>query len=80
MPHFEATAKSLLNKKTDVGKTNSTKNSAGVTSPKGPIPPAALEPQTTVIHNLVDGIKESSDSTHTNPEDEEMKGIVALAT
>nr|DBA32169.1 TPA: hypothetical protein GDO54_007901 [Pyxicephalus adspersus] len=75
-------AKSLLNKKTDVGKpqTNSTKNSAGVTSPKGPIPPAALEPQTTVIHNLVDGIKESSDSTHTNPEDEEMKGIVALAT
>ncbi|CAH2274937.1 calcium calmodulin-dependent kinase type II subunit beta isoform X6 [Pelobates cultripes] len=53
-------AKSLLNKKTDVGKpqTNSTKNSAGVTSPKGPIPPAALE---------------SSDSTHTNPEDEEMK-------
>ncbi|KAM8972859.1 calcium/calmodulin-dependent protein kinase type II subunit beta isoform 6-T6 [Pelodytes ibericus] len=69
-------AKSLLNKKTDVGKTNSTKNSAGVTSPKGPIPPA--EPQTTVIHNLVDGIKESSDSTHTNPEDEEMKGIVIL--
>ncbi|OCT90006.1 calcium/calmodulin dependent protein kinase (CaM kinase) II beta L homeolog isoform X13 [Xenopus laevis] len=68
-------AKSLLNKKTDVGKpqTNSTKNSAGVTSPKGPIPPAALETQTTVIHNLVDGIKESSDSTHTNPEDEEMK-------
>ncbi|XP_075714733.1 calcium/calmodulin-dependent protein kinase type II subunit beta isoform X3 [Rhinoderma darwinii] len=53
-------AKSLLNKKTDVGKpqTNSTKNSAGVTSPKGPIPPAVLE---------------SSDSTHTNPEDEEMK-------
>ncbi|XP_063304624.1 calcium/calmodulin-dependent protein kinase type II subunit beta isoform X4 [Pelobates fuscus] len=56
----EQAAKSLLNKKTDVGKpqTNSTKNSAGVTSPKGPIPPAALE---------------SSDSTHTNPEDEEMK-------
>ncbi|XP_072005124.1 calcium/calmodulin-dependent protein kinase type II subunit beta isoform X14 [Engystomops pustulosus] len=71
----EQAAKTLLNKKTDVGKpqTNSTKNSAGVTSPKGPIPPAALEPQTTVIHNLVDGIKESSDSTHTNPEDEEMK-------
>ncbi|XP_012814777.1 calcium/calmodulin-dependent protein kinase type II subunit beta isoform X20 [Xenopus tropicalis] len=71
----EQGTKSLLNKKTDVGKpqTNSTKNSAGVTSPKGPIPPAALETQTTVIHNLVDGIKESSDSTHTNPEDEEMK-------
>ncbi|KAM4676472.1 calcium/calmodulin-dependent protein kinase type II subunit beta isoform 4-T4 [Discoglossus pictus] len=56
----EQGTKSLLNKKTDGGKpqTNSTKNSAGVTSPKGPIPPAALE---------------SSDSTHTNPEDEEMK-------
>ncbi|XP_075457893.1 calcium/calmodulin-dependent protein kinase type II subunit beta isoform X5 [Ascaphus truei] len=68
-------AKSLLNKKTDGGKpqTNSTKNSAGVTSPKGPIPPPLLEPQTTVIHNLVDGIKDSSDSTHTNPEDEDMK-------
>uniref|UniRef100_A0A8C9DRI3 calcium/calmodulin-dependent protein kinase n=1 Tax=Prolemur simus TaxID=1328070 RepID=A0A8C9DRI3_PROSS len=37
--------------------TNSTKNSAAVTSPKGTLPPAALEPQTTVIHNPVDGIK-----------------------
>ncbi|XP_045350103.1 calcium/calmodulin-dependent protein kinase type II subunit beta isoform X4 [Leopardus geoffroyi] len=68
-------AKSLLNKKADVVKpqTNSTKNSAAVTSPKGTLPPAALEPQTTVIHNPVDGIKESSDSTHTTIEDEDTK-------
>uniref|UniRef100_A0A452RL92 calcium/calmodulin-dependent protein kinase n=1 Tax=Ursus americanus TaxID=9643 RepID=A0A452RL92_URSAM len=52
-------AKSLLNKKADAVKpqTNSTKNSAAATSPKGTLPPAALEPQTTVIHNPVDGIK-----------------------
>uniref|UniRef100_A0AAA9SYF4 calcium/calmodulin-dependent protein kinase n=1 Tax=Bos taurus TaxID=9913 RepID=A0AAA9SYF4_BOVIN len=31
------------------------------------------EPQTTVIHNPVDGIKESSDSTHTTIEDEDTK-------
>ncbi|XP_039098901.1 calcium/calmodulin-dependent protein kinase type II subunit beta isoform X1 [Hyaena hyaena] len=69
-------AKSLLNKKADAVKpqTNSTKNSAAVTSPKGTLPPAALEPQTTVIHNPVDGIKESSDSTHTTIEDEDTKG------
>ncbi|XP_030057591.1 calcium/calmodulin-dependent protein kinase type II subunit beta isoform X17 [Microcaecilia unicolor] len=68
-------AKSLLNKKADGGKpqSNSTKNSAGVTSPKGNLPPAALEPQTTVIHNPVDGIKESSDSINTTIEDEDMK-------
>nr|XP_042715243.1 calcium/calmodulin-dependent protein kinase type II subunit beta isoform X2 [Chrysemys picta bellii] len=68
-------AKSLLNKKVDVGKpqTNSSKGSAGVTSPKGTLPPAALEPQTTVIHNPVDGIKESSDSTNTTIEDEDTK-------
>ncbi|KAM5203806.1 calcium/calmodulin-dependent protein kinase type II subunit beta isoform 5-T5 [Hipposideros larvatus] len=67
-------AKSLLNKKADGVKpqTNSTKNSAA-TSPKGTLPPAALEPQTTVIHNPVDGIKESSDSTHTTIEDEDTK-------
>ncbi|KAL8173833.1 UNVERIFIED_CONTAM: hypothetical protein K2H54_027176 [Gekko kuhli] len=37
-------AKSLLNKKADGVKaqTNSTKGSAGVTSPKGTLPPAAL--------------------------------------
>ncbi|XP_027429954.1 calcium/calmodulin-dependent protein kinase type II subunit beta isoform X4 [Zalophus californianus] len=68
-------AKSLLNKKADAVKpqTNSTKNSTAATSPKGTLPPAALEPQTTVIHNPVDGIKESSDSTHTTIEDEDTK-------
>ncbi|XP_071374969.1 calcium/calmodulin-dependent protein kinase type II subunit beta-like [Centroberyx affinis] len=64
-------AKSLLNKKADV-KTNSTKNSI-VTSPKGNIPSPALEPQTTVIHNPVDGTKESSDSSNTTVEDEDVK-------
>ncbi|KAH0515728.1 Calcium/calmodulin-dependent protein kinase type II subunit beta [Microtus ochrogaster] len=69
-------AKSLLNKKADGVKpqTNSTKNSSAITSPKGSLPPAALEPQTTVIHNPVDGIKESSDSTNTTIEDEDAKG------
>ncbi|XP_060013389.1 calcium/calmodulin-dependent protein kinase type II subunit beta isoform X10 [Lagenorhynchus albirostris] len=68
-------AKSLLNKKADGVKpqTHSAKNSAAATSPKGTPPPAALEPQTTVIHNPVDGIKESSDSTHTTIEDEDTK-------
>nr|XP_028701650.1 calcium/calmodulin-dependent protein kinase type II subunit beta isoform X17 [Macaca mulatta] len=68
-------AKSLLNKKADGVKpqTNSTKNSAAATSPKGTLPPAALEPQTTVIHNPVDGIKESSDSANTTIEDEDAK-------
>ncbi|XP_075767236.1 calcium/calmodulin-dependent protein kinase type II subunit beta isoform X25 [Pelodiscus sinensis] len=68
-------AKSLLNKKADGTKpqTNSSKGSAGVTSPKGTLPPAALEPQTTVIHNPVDGVKESSDSTNTTIEDEDTK-------
>ncbi|XP_062411121.1 calcium/calmodulin-dependent protein kinase type II subunit beta isoform X14 [Sardina pilchardus] len=77
-------AKSLLNKKADVKKrkssstiqympqTNSTKNSI-VTSPKGNVPSPALEPQTTVIHNPVDGIKESSDSSNTTIEDEDVK-------
>ncbi|XP_028980581.1 calcium/calmodulin-dependent protein kinase (CaM kinase) II beta 1 isoform X24 [Esox lucius] len=82
----EQAAKSLLNKKADVKKrkssstvqympqtaqTNSTKNSI-VTSPKGNAPPPALEPQTTVIHNPVDGTKESSDSS-TTVEDEDVK-------
>ncbi|XP_065601108.1 LOW QUALITY PROTEIN: calcium/calmodulin-dependent protein kinase type II subunit beta [Cyrtonyx montezumae] len=71
----EQAAKSLLNKKADGVKpqTNSTKGSAGITSPKGTLPPAALEPQTTVIHNPADGIKESSDSTNTTIEDEDTK-------
>ncbi|XP_062411108.1 calcium/calmodulin-dependent protein kinase type II subunit beta isoform X2 [Sardina pilchardus] len=80
----EQAAKSLLNKKADVKKrkssstiqympqTNSTKNSI-VTSPKGNVPSPALEPQTTVIHNPVDGIKESSDSSNTTIEDEDVK-------
>ncbi|XP_069773973.1 calcium/calmodulin-dependent protein kinase type II subunit beta isoform X27 [Narcine bancroftii] len=67
-------AKSLLNKKVDGVKpqTNSTKNNV-VTSPKGNIPCPALEPQTTVIYNPVDGIKESSDSSNTTIEDEDVK-------
>ncbi|XP_072570162.1 calcium/calmodulin-dependent protein kinase type II subunit beta isoform X22 [Paramormyrops kingsleyae] len=80
----EQAAKSLLNKKADVKKrkssstvqympqSNSTKNSI-VTSPKGNVPSPALEPQTTVIHNPVDGIKESSDSSNTTIEDEDVK-------
>ncbi|XP_057176456.1 calcium/calmodulin-dependent protein kinase type II subunit beta isoform X8 [Triplophysa rosa] len=67
-------AKSLLNKKADVKpQSNSTKNSI-VTSPKGSVPSPALEPQTTVIHNPVDGTKESSDSSNTTIEDEDVKG------
>uniref|UniRef100_A0A8C1N6M0 calcium/calmodulin-dependent protein kinase n=1 Tax=Cyprinus carpio TaxID=7962 RepID=A0A8C1N6M0_CYPCA len=78
-------AKSLLNRKADVKKrkssstvqympqSNSAKNSI-VTSPKGNVPSPALEPQTTVIHNPVDGIKESSDSSNTTIEDEDVKG------
>ncbi|XP_044293224.1 calcium/calmodulin-dependent protein kinase type II subunit beta isoform X3 [Varanus komodoensis] len=56
----EQAAKSLLNKKADGVKpqSNSTKGSAGVTSPKGTLPPAALE---------------SSDSTNTTIEDEDTK-------
>ncbi|XP_026130254.1 calcium/calmodulin-dependent protein kinase type II subunit beta isoform X5 [Carassius auratus] len=70
----EQAAKSLLNKKADVKpQSNSAKNSI-VTSPKGNVPSPALEPQTTVIHNPVDGIKESSDSSNTTIEDEDVKG------
>ncbi|XP_047016977.1 calcium/calmodulin-dependent protein kinase type II subunit beta isoform X4 [Ictalurus punctatus] len=70
----EQAAKSLLNKKADVKpQSNSTKNSI-VTSPKGNVPSPALEAQTTVIHNPVDGIKESSDSSNTTIEDEDVKG------
>ncbi|XP_068454972.1 calcium/calmodulin-dependent protein kinase (CaM kinase) II beta 1 isoform X5 [Clinocottus analis] len=66
-------AKTLLNKKVDVKpQTNSTKNSI-VTSPKGSAPSHALEPQTTVIHNPVDRTKESSDSSNTTVEDEDVK-------
>ncbi|XP_060916865.1 calcium/calmodulin-dependent protein kinase type II subunit beta isoform X1 [Labrus mixtus] len=69
----EQAAKSLLNKKADVKpQTNSTRNSI-VTSPKGNVPSAALEPQTTVIHNPIDGTKGSSDSSNTTIEDEDVK-------
>ncbi|XP_026198420.1 calcium/calmodulin-dependent protein kinase (CaM kinase) II beta 1 isoform X3 [Anabas testudineus] len=72
-------AKTMLNKKADVKpQTNSTKNSI-VTSPKGNIPSPALEPQTTVIHNPVDGTKESSDSSNTTVEDEDVKAAAKFA-
>ncbi|KAM8760726.1 calcium/calmodulin-dependent protein kinase (CaM kinase) II beta 1 isoform 2-T2 [Acanthopagrus schlegelii] len=72
-------AKTLLNKKADVKpQTNSTKNSI-VTSPKGNIPSPALEPQTTVIHNPVDRKKESSDSSNTTVEDEDVKAATKFA-
>ncbi|XP_031705403.1 calcium/calmodulin-dependent protein kinase (CaM kinase) II beta 1 isoform X8 [Anarrhichthys ocellatus] len=71
---MEQAAKSLLNKKADVKpQTNSTKNSI-VTSPKGNVSSPALEPQTTVIHNPMDRTKESSDSSNTTVEDEDVKG------
>ncbi|XP_031705410.1 calcium/calmodulin-dependent protein kinase (CaM kinase) II beta 1 isoform X15 [Anarrhichthys ocellatus] len=70
---MEQAAKSLLNKKADVKpQTNSTKNSI-VTSPKGNVSSPALEPQTTVIHNPMDRTKESSDSSNTTVEDEDVK-------
>ncbi|XP_053530265.1 calcium/calmodulin-dependent protein kinase (CaM kinase) II beta 1 isoform X11 [Ictalurus punctatus] len=75
----EQAAKSLLNKKADVKpQTNSTKNSI-VTSPKGNLPSPALEAQTTVIHNPLDGIKESSDSSNATVEDEDMKASTKLS-
>ncbi|KAJ0033063.1 hypothetical protein NQD34_000170 [Periophthalmus magnuspinnatus] len=44
-----------------------------VTSPKDTGPAPALEPQTTVIHNPVDGNKESIESANTTIEDEDVK-------
>ncbi|XP_070411663.1 calcium/calmodulin-dependent protein kinase (CaM kinase) II beta 1 isoform X16 [Nothobranchius furzeri] len=55
-------AKTLLNKKADVKKR---KSSSTV---------QYMEPQTTVIHNPADGTKESSDSSNTTVEDEDVKG------
>ncbi|XP_078095556.1 calcium/calmodulin-dependent protein kinase type II subunit gamma isoform X13 [Mustelus asterias] len=57
-----AAAKSLLNKKAD-----------GVKKRKSSSSVQLMEPQTTVIHNPVDGIKESSDSSNTTIEDEDVK-------
>ncbi|KAM7053150.1 calcium/calmodulin-dependent protein kinase type II subunit delta isoform 5-T5 [Acridotheres tristis] len=62
-------AKSLL-KKPDGVKINNKTNV--VTSPKENIPTPALEPQTTVIHNP-DGNKESTESSNTTIEDEDVK-------
>ncbi|XP_029295320.1 calcium/calmodulin-dependent protein kinase type II subunit gamma isoform X4 [Cottoperca gobio] len=58
----EQAAKTLLNKKADVKKR---KSSSTV---------QYMEPQTTVIHNPLDGKKESSDSSNTTVEDEDVKG------
>ncbi|XP_072122504.1 calcium/calmodulin-dependent protein kinase type II subunit beta isoform X3 [Mobula birostris] len=58
----EQAAKSLLNKKVD-----------GVKKRKSSSSVQLMEPQTTVIHNPVDGIKESSDSSNTTIEDEDVK-------
>ncbi|XP_061568209.1 calcium/calmodulin-dependent protein kinase type II delta 2 chain isoform X2 [Cololabis saira] len=66
-------AKSLLNKKTDGVKVNNKVNT--VTSPKDTGPAPALEPQTTVIHNPVDGNKESVESANTTIEDEDAKAL-----
>ncbi|KAM8939034.1 calcium/calmodulin-dependent protein kinase type II subunit delta isoform 1-T1 [Pelodytes ibericus] len=61
-------ARSLL-KKPDGVKINNKTNV--ITSPKDPTPP--LEPQTTVIHNPADGNKESTESSNTTIEDEDVK-------
>ncbi|MEQ2232606.1 Calcium/calmodulin-dependent protein kinase type II delta 2 chain [Ilyodon furcidens] len=66
-------AKSLLNKKPDGVKVNNKANT--VTSPKDTGPASALEPQTTVIHNPVDGNKESIESANTTIEDEDIKAL-----
>ncbi|XP_056890544.1 calcium/calmodulin-dependent protein kinase type II delta 2 chain isoform X1 [Takifugu flavidus] len=67
-------AKSLLNKKTDGVKVNNKANIV-TTSPKDTGPAPALEPQTTVIHNPVDGNKESIESANTTIEDEDVKAL-----
>ncbi|XP_044053615.1 calcium/calmodulin-dependent protein kinase (CaM kinase) II beta 1 isoform X22 [Siniperca chuatsi] len=63
----EQAAKTLLNKKADVKKR---KSSSTV---------QYMEPQTTVIHNPVDGTKESSDSSNTTVEDEDVKAATKFA-
>ncbi|XP_036790061.1 calcium/calmodulin-dependent protein kinase type II delta 2 chain isoform X4 [Oncorhynchus mykiss] len=71
--------KSLLNKKADAVKANNKANTVTspkantVTSPKDTSLTPALEPQTTVIHNPIDGKKESIESTNTTIEDEDVK-------
>uniref|UniRef100_W5N6B1 calcium/calmodulin-dependent protein kinase n=1 Tax=Lepisosteus oculatus TaxID=7918 RepID=W5N6B1_LEPOC len=70
--------KSLMNKKPDVLKPAINNKTNVVTSPKEPIPTPALEPQTTVIHNPADGNKESTESTNTTIEDEDVKAFIKL--
>ncbi|XP_042652197.1 calcium/calmodulin-dependent protein kinase type II subunit delta isoform X4 [Tyto alba] len=73
-------AKSLLKKPDGVKKRKSSSSvqmminnkTNVVTSPKENIPTPALEPQTTVIHNP-DGNKESTESSNTTIEDEDVK-------
>ncbi|XP_062381840.1 calcium/calmodulin-dependent protein kinase (CaM kinase) II gamma 1 isoform X2 [Sardina pilchardus] len=64
--------RSLLNKKADGSKpqTNNTKNS--VVSGSKDSTSAPMEPQTTVVHNPIDGTKGSTESCNTN-EEEDMK-------
>ncbi|XP_061083298.1 calcium/calmodulin-dependent protein kinase (CaM kinase) II gamma 1 isoform X1 [Conger conger] len=66
--------KSLLNKKADGVKpqTNNNKNNV-VSSNKDSASSTPMEPQTTVVHNPVDGTKGSSESCNTT-EEEEVKG------
>ncbi|XP_041089344.1 calcium/calmodulin-dependent protein kinase type II subunit beta-like [Polyodon spathula] len=70
----EQVAKSLLNKKADVKPQTNSNKANTVSSPKGNQSSPALEPQTTVIHNPLDGMKESTDSSNTTIEDEDVKG------
>ncbi|XP_077671280.1 calcium/calmodulin-dependent protein kinase type II subunit delta isoform X2 [Eretmochelys imbricata] len=75
-------AKSLLKKPDGVKKRKSSSSvqmminnkTNVVTSPKENIPTPALEPQTTVIHNP-DGNKESTESSNTTIEDEDVKAF-----
>ncbi|XP_061083307.1 calcium/calmodulin-dependent protein kinase (CaM kinase) II gamma 1 isoform X9 [Conger conger] len=71
--------KSLLNKKADGVKpqTNNNKNNV-VSSNKDSASSTPMEPQTTVVHNPVDGTKGSSESCNTT-EEEEVKGRKAAA-
>ncbi|XP_037752995.1 calcium/calmodulin-dependent protein kinase type II subunit delta isoform X5 [Chelonia mydas] len=78
-------AKSLLKKPDGVKKRKSSSSvqmminnkTNVVTSPKENIPTPALEPQTTVIHNP-DGNKESTESSNTTIEDEDVKAAKSL--
>ncbi|XP_043912579.1 calcium/calmodulin-dependent protein kinase type II subunit gamma isoform X15 [Protopterus annectens] len=67
-------AKSLLNKKTDGVKPQANNKNSIVSPPKEPVPsPTPMEPQTTVVHNPADGIKESTESCNMTTEDEDIK-------